>query len=77
MPGALSPTLAEGVTRLAAWMPFARAAEQVAFFWQAPPSAARILPSSDGMGSWRVATEVTGICTLPSPAAPRTRTSTL
>ena len=35
--GALSPTLAEGVTRLAAWMPFARAAEQLAFFWRRAP----------------------------------------
>jgi hypothetical protein len=33
LPGELSATLAEGLARLGAWMPFARAAEQLAFFW--------------------------------------------
>lgn len=40
MPGELSPRLEEGLVRLAVWMPFRVAVEQVAFFWQVAVSEA-------------------------------------
>lgn len=42
MPGALSPTVAEGVMRLATDLPFDRAARTLAFFWRVQLSAATV-----------------------------------
>ena len=38
LPGSLTPTLVEGLTRLGAWMPFAQAAKLLGDFWQVPVS---------------------------------------
>jgi hypothetical protein len=70
LPGVLSPTLAEGVTRLAAWMPFARAAEQVAFFWRARPSEATVRRHSEAAGAAYVAVQTAAVARLEREAPP-------
>jgi hypothetical protein len=51
LPGGLSATLAEGLTRLAAWMPFAQAAEQLAFFWGVRLDAATVRRQAEAAGA--------------------------
>jgi hypothetical protein len=75
LPGALSPTLAEGVTRLASWMPFARAAEQVAFFWRVGVSAATVRRHAEAAGAAYAAVQTEAAERLereapPAPAGP-------
>ena len=40
--GGLSATVLEGLVRLATWMPFAQAAEHLAFFWQVSVEASTV-----------------------------------
>jgi hypothetical protein len=70
LPGALSPTLAEGVTRLASWMPFARAAEQVAFFWRVGVSAATGRRHAEAAGATYVAVQTAAVERLERDAPP-------
>jgi hypothetical protein len=64
----LSPTLAEGVTRLAAWMPFARAAEQVAFFWRVCLSETTVRRHAEAAGASYVAVQTAALAQLEQEA---------
>jgi len=71
----LSPTLAEGVTRLASWMPFARAAEQVAWCWRVQPSTATVRRHTEAAGAAYVAVQTAAVehverTALPAPPGP-------
>jgi len=77
LPGRLSPRLAEGVTRLASGMPFAQAAEHLAFFWGVRLSASTIRQHSEAAGAAHVAVQAAAVDRLEReappapPAAPR------
>jgi hypothetical protein len=50
LPGTLTPTLQEGVVRLGAWVPFARAAEMLAYFTHTTIGAATARRLTEGAG---------------------------
>ncbi|MBF6592253.1 MAG: ISKra4 family transposase [Ktedonobacterales bacterium] len=73
--GAESATLREGMVRLAAWMPFARAAEQLAFFWGVTVSEATVRRQSEAAGAAYVAVQTATVERLmreqpPAPPGP-------
>ena len=70
LPGALSPTLAAGVTRLASWMPFARATEQVTFFWGVRLSDATVRRQTEAAGAAYVAVQTAAVARLERDAPP-------
>ena len=51
LPGGLSATLAEGLVRLGAWMPFEQAAEHLAFFWRVRLSEATARRHAEAAGA--------------------------
>ena len=57
MPGGLSPSLAEGVARLGALLPFRQAAEHLAFFWRVPLSEATVRRHTEAAGAAYVAVQ--------------------
>jgi len=57
VPGSLSPRLLEGVARLGGRMPFARAAEDLAFFWGVWLSEDTVCRQTEGAGAALVAVE--------------------
>jgi len=61
VPGAESATLREGMVRLAAWMPFARAAEQLAFFWGVTVSEATVRRQTEAAGAAYVAVQTAAV----------------
>lgn len=61
MPGALSATLAEGLVRLGTWMPFAQAAEQLAFFWGVRLDPATVRRHTQAAGAAYVAVQTAGV----------------
>jgi hypothetical protein len=81
LPGQLSPRLAEGVTRLATWMPFAQAAEHLAFFWGVRLSADTIRRSTEAAGAAYVAVQTAAVepvehaAPAPPPGPPRQQVS--
>lgn len=75
MPGAESATLREGMVRLAAWMPFAHAADHLAFFWGVRVSEATVRRQSEAAGAAYVAVQTATVERLvreqpPPPAGP-------
>ncbi len=72
LPGAESATLREGMVRLAAWMPFAQAADHLAFFWGVTVSAATVRRQTEAAGAAYVAVQTRAVATLmrEQPAAP-------
>jgi hypothetical protein len=73
LPGGLSASLAEGVTRLSAWMPFAQAAEQIAFFWRVRLSDTTVRRQAEAAGAAYVEIQTTEVERLereaPEPPA--------
>jgi hypothetical protein len=64
LPGSLTPTLVEGLTRLGAWMPFAQAATLVDDFWRVPVSESTARRQTEALGAAYVtvqAAEVEGL----------------
>jgi hypothetical protein len=57
VPGGLSPRLLEGVVRLGSRLPFAQAAEELAFFWDAFVSADTVRRQTEGAGAALAAAE--------------------
>lgn len=57
LPGSLSPVLAEGVARLGTWMPFAAAAELLAFFWRVSLSEPTVRRHAQAAGAAWVAVQ--------------------
>ena len=55
LPGELSPSAAEGLVLLGAWMPFTPAAEYLARFWQVPVSTATARRHTEAGGAAYVA----------------------
>ena len=49
--GGLSATVLEGLVRLATWMPFAQAAEHLAFFWQVSVEASTVRRQTEAAGA--------------------------
>lgn len=72
MPGGLSPHLLEGVVRLGSSMPFARAAEELAFFWGVFVSEDTVRRHTEGAGAALVAVEDAAVARLGRefPASP-------
>lgn len=73
LPGELSPSLAEGLARLGAARPFARAAEDLAFFWRVPLSEATVRRHTLAAGAAYVAVQTAAVEALeqePTPTAP-------
>lgn len=76
LPGSLSPALAAGLTRLGTWMPFARAAEELAYFWRARVSASTARRQTEAAGAAYVAVQTAAVEALergagePPPAGP-------
>jgi hypothetical protein len=60
------------VTRLGSWMPFARAAEHIAFFWRVPLSEPTARRATEAAGATYVAIQADAVAALPqAPAPPR------
>jgi len=55
LPGEVSATLAEGLVRLGTWMPFAQAAEQLAFFWHVAVDETTVRRHTEAAGAAYVA----------------------
>ena len=75
LPGDLSATLAEGVVRLGTKLPFARAAEEVAFFWGVALDASTVRRHTEAAGAAYVAEQAADLGRLeqerpPAPAGP-------
>ncbi len=75
LPGAESATLREGMTRLATWMPFAHAADHLAFFWGVTVSAATVRRQTEAAGAAYVAVQTAAVEDLmreqpPAPPGP-------
>lgn len=72
LPGAESATLREGMTRLATRMPFAQAADHLAFFWGVTVSAATVRRQTEAAGAAYVAVQTAAVEDLmrAQPAAP-------
>jgi hypothetical protein len=69
----LSPTLAEGVTRLGALLPFRQAAEHLAFFWRVPLSEATVRRHTEAAGAAYAAVQAAEAARIEreAPAPPR------
>jgi hypothetical protein len=72
LPGALSPSIVEGVVRLGAWLPFARAAEFAGLFTGTTVSAATARRLTEAAGAAYEAVQTAAVAHLErdSPAAP-------
>lgn len=75
VPGATSAQVREGMIRLATWMPFAQAAEHLAFFWGITVSAATVRRQSEAAGAAYVAVQTAEVERLlaeqpPDPPGP-------
>lgn len=75
MPGGASARLGEGMARLATWMPFAQAAEHLAFFWGVTVSEATVRRQTEAAGAAYVAVQTAAVERLvreqpPPPAGP-------
>jgi len=57
LPGDLSPTVAEGVTRLGTWMPFGPAARLLGFFWGVAVSESSVRRQTESAGAAYVAVQ--------------------
>jgi hypothetical protein len=73
--GCLSPSAQAGLVRLGAWMPFARAAEELAHFWRVRVSGSTARRHTEAAGSAYVAVQTAAVAALtqdtaPCPAAP-------
>lgn len=75
LPGEASATLAEGLVRLGAWMPFAQAAEHLAFFWHVGVDETTVRRHTEAAGAAYVAEQTAEVARLehgapPAPAGP-------
>lgn len=73
--GGASARLLEGMTRLASWMPFAQAAEHLAFFWAVRVSEATVRRQTEAAGAAYVAVQTAEVAMLlrehpPVPPGP-------
>ena len=90
MPFGLSATVLEGLVRLATWMPFAQAAEHLAFFWQVSVEASTVRRQTEAAGAADVALQTAEVERLaraaragepgddrssPAPVRPETATT--
>jgi hypothetical protein len=57
LPGSLTPTLVEGLTRLGTWMPFEQAAKLVGDFWRVPVSEPTARRQTEAIGAAYVAVQ--------------------
>lgn len=76
LPGALTPRLQESLVRLGTWMPFAQAAEMLAFFTGVAVSTATVRRTTAGAGVAYEVVQTTAVETIerelpPAPAGPR------
>jgi hypothetical protein len=76
LPGSLTPRLQESLVRLGTWMPFAQAAEMLAFFTGVTVSAATVRRTTEGAGAAYEAVQTTAGETIerelpPAPTGPR------
>lgn len=73
LPGSLTPTLVEGLTRLAAWMPFEQAAKLLGDFWHVPVSEPTARRQTEAVGAAYVAVQTAEVERLereqPAPPA--------
>jgi hypothetical protein len=58
------------VTRLGTWLPFARAAQEVAFFWRVPLSEPTVRRATEAAGAAYVAVQAAAVAALAGDAAP-------
>jgi hypothetical protein len=72
LPGSLTPTLVEGLTRLGSWMPFAQAAKLLGDFWHVPVSEPTARRQTEAVGAAYVAVQTAEVERLEreQPAAP-------
>ena len=72
LPGALTPGLQEGLVRLGAWLPFAKAAEMLAYFTQVRVSEATARRTTEAAGAAYVAVQTAQVAAIErdQPAAP-------
>ena len=72
LPGSLTPTLVEGLTRLGTWMPFEQAAKLLEGFWQVPVSESTARRQTEAVGAAYVAVQTAEVERLEreQPAAP-------
>jgi hypothetical protein len=70
LPGGLSPTLAEGLVRLGALLPFRQAAEHLAFFWRVPLSEATARRHAEAAGAAYAAVQAEAAERLEREAPP-------
>lgn len=76
LPGALTPRLQESLVRLGTWMPFAQAAEMLAFFTGVTVSAATARRMTEGAGAAYEAVQTAAVEAIeeelpPAPLGPR------
>jgi hypothetical protein len=72
LPGSLTPTLVEGLTRLGAWMPFEQAAKLLGDFWRVPVSESTARRQTEALGAAYAAVQTAEVERLEreQPAAP-------
>ncbi|HEX5505053.1 MAG TPA: hypothetical protein VFW96_20725 [Thermomicrobiales bacterium] len=68
LPGRLSPALAAGLTRRGTWLPCARAAEELAYFWRARVSASTARRQTEAAGAADVAVQTAAVEALEQGA---------
>ena len=68
LPDGLSATLEEGLVRLGTWMPFAQAAEQLAFFWSVRLDPATVRRHTEAAGAAYVALQTAAVAGLEQQA---------
>lgn len=73
--GHFTPSLCEGMTRLGTWMPFARAAKELHYFWRVTVTEPTIRRMAEGAGAAYVAVQTAEVERLerdlpPAPAGP-------
>jgi hypothetical protein len=75
LPGSLTPTLVEGLTRLGTWMPFEQAAKLLGDFWRVPVSESTARRQTEALGAAYVAVQTAEVARLErapraAPAGP-------
>lgn len=64
MAGCLSPSAQAGLVRLGTWMPFARAAEELAYFWRVRVGVSTARRHTEAVGAAQVAVQTAAVAAL-------------